>query len=359
MSKKLFCLLSLLCCMSLHAVYGMKKKTELSVDQWKEVFDYLDFENLLTCIRFVSKDFYRIVGEYCKETNWRPITIKLKERLFELWDLFNSEKPLQSLKNLLGNDKAISFDCSQTSVSDKHLKVITGMFQKNIRGLRIYFCARITHNGLMHLGGLTDLIELHLFFNRYMNDQVLEHLVERLKKLQVLALRNCWGLTSNCAKSIVELSELREFEADKCKWVTDEMLLCLTRCNKLQILNINYCEKVTEKGLKHLLLLPNLQVLSLDGFSWQTIKDSIKKFTKLKFLSFQETYDLEDKDLQCFRSGLSLKTLDLSCGIKITEGAVEQLRLENPDLKVFYKEWICSDESEEEYEEREICDPWG
>ena len=205
-------------------------------------------------------------------------------------------------------------------------------------------CSRVTADAMAHLGRLTQLQELNLLNNPWldMNDEVLEELtslreIEKLslgdmhvgnvltdngmytlsgfKKLQTLNLSFFeWQFAGSGLGPLLKLHELDTLDLTGSNNVSDSTLQVIGCIQSIKHLQLNKCAKISGNGLKHLTPMKQLQTISMSGCFRLDDQGciSLSEIPSLTSLYLSQCIGLTDLGIAQLKKLHKLKILDLS-----------------------------------------------
>ena len=125
--KKSIYIVLLVCLLSAGNLFGMNLR-ELPRDCYFQIFDFYsdDYYKLYVILRTVNNEFNRTVESSFCRAKVLPLKVKFSENFFNLNNEERTNK-LETLKNVIGENRKISFDCSGIKMTYKRLGVISAI----------------------------------------------------------------------------------------------------------------------------------------------------------------------------------------------------------------------------------------
>jgi len=174
--------------------------------------------------------------------------------------------------------------CNHQRINNEGIKYLP-LFPAKLEALSLNQSQLITDQALSHIGKITSLRSLSIYWCAGITDAGMEH-VSKLVNLRTLNIGNL-DITSAGLRFISNLSleELRfNYNGD------NDGLLCLSKMTSLIALDLISCYEVSDTGLKHLLGLQNLRLLDL-YCNPQITEEGVKQLSvlpSLKWLNLEE-----------------------------------------------------------------------
>jgi len=347
--------------------------TVLGEDYWREVFEYLDMQDILTRISLVCSTFHQLVksGDCFRRVNLSPIEDHVKDQhMYSLCKQWSTvvDLDLSLCENLTNTSlQYISTYCKHITslnlsfnpnISEIGLRSLTHNC-KDITKLSLASCDQMSDEALRYVGTLHELESIELDNCTGITDEGLQHLV--LPKLKSLFLGVCANVTDygiiNLVKATPQLEQLRlelcadvtdqalQYIATSChrlktlglerggedSGISDEGVMRIAHgCRELRYLDISNCVRVSDDSLIKLAeYCPSLERLFLtdcDRISDLGVKLLLKNSTNLQSLSVARCTRISDASLKILAANCPhIEFLDISCCFEVTDIGVSSV----------------------------------